>query len=180
MKAPSLRQVLLFLPRLLLALAVLVHDILVVVLARPLRWLWALQPIRRLQVWIARQPAFTVLLLLVVPLVVLEPLKVLGLIWLATGRWLAGMAALVFAYGVSLVLIERIFDAGLPALLRWGWFSRLYGWFTGFRAALMARLRAMAGYQAVVALALRVRAAVAAIRLWLAARFAALRGGGGG
>jgi hypothetical protein len=176
MNSISFRRILLALPRLLLAVAVLIHDALVVVLARPLRWLAQWQPIRRMQAWVAKQSALTVLVLLAAPVIILEPAKLIGLLWLATGRVWPGLALLVFAYGLSLVLIERIFDAGLPALLSWGWFRRGYEWFVGFRAAIMARIRALAWVQAVLSVAGWLRAQTAAISAALAQLFTTLRG----
>lgn len=92
------------------------------------------------------------------------------------GQVWPGLALLVFAYGLSLVLIERTFDAGLPALLNWGWFRRGYEWFIGFRAAIMARIRALAWVQAVLSVAGWLRAQTAAMRAALAQLFTTLRG----
>lgn len=175
MNGISFRQLLFALPRLLLAMAVLIHDALATLLARPLHWLAQWQPIRRMQAWVAKQSALTVLVLLAVPVIVLEPAKLIGLLWLATGKVWAGLGLLVFAYGLSLVLIERIFDAGLPALLTWGWFRRGYEWFVGFRAAIMARIRALAWVQAVLRLVSWLRTRIAAMRSALAGLFTTLR-----
>src|SRR4051812_12848566 len=77
------------------------------VISRPLR--------RRRMTFLARRRRglqqigpYLSLLLLLVPLLLVEPLKVVAVIIAGKGHWLSGTAVLVAAYTASLLVIERL------------------------------------------------------------------------
>jgi hypothetical protein len=113
--------------KLLLVLALLIHDGLAVLLAPILRWVKSLQLMLRLASFVAALPPYGALAMLLLPLVVAEPLKILGAYWLATGRFVAAVLILTFAYALSLILAERILDAGRDKLMTIRWFAAVYG-----------------------------------------------------
>lgn len=141
----------------LLAVLVLLHDGLVWTFERPLRWFWSLRPIQMLTEAVARLPPAGVLAVLLVPVLVTEPFKIAGLWWLATGHIRASVIALVLGHSISLLLVERIFVAGLPALRTYRWFDLGYTRFTKFRDALLAWLGALPLVMAVARIGVRIR-----------------------
>ncbi|HEY4204265.1 MAG TPA: hypothetical protein VGM35_04540 [Xanthobacteraceae bacterium] len=104
-------------------------------------WLWdhlepvvarivALIPLRAIKAWIAKKvqrlsPPLTLIVFLV-PLVLLFPLKVLGLWLLAHHYWVGAMAVIVFAKLMGVGVAAFIFDVTRPKLLQMVWFRWLY------------------------------------------------------
>jgi hypothetical protein len=77
------------------------------------------------------------LLLLLVPLLLVEPLKLVALVVAGSGHWLTGTAMLVAAYAASLLVIERLFRVLKPKLMMMGWFAKLWTGFVALRTRLM-------------------------------------------
>jgi hypothetical protein len=84
---------------------------------------------RRLQ---KMSPYLSVVLLLV-PLLLVEPLKLVAVFIVGKGHWLTGTGMLVGAYAVSLLFVERLFRVVKPKLMTLSWFARLWTWLTAFR-----------------------------------------------
>jgi hypothetical protein len=104
-------------------------------------WLWShlaplvraivdLVPWRRLKERLAAAieglPPYATLLVFLVPIILLLPLKFLGLWMLAHGSWLGAMAVLALAKVVSMGVTAFIFELTRPKLLQLGWFRWLY------------------------------------------------------
>lgn len=136
-----LRATLGFLFRLLCAVVILLDE-LVRPLYRPLiARIAALRIMHAFERWIAARSVWTILVLLAVPYVTIEPLKFVALIWIADGWAKGGTALLLFAYLVSFVLIERIFAAGRPKLMTLRWMAWIIDTANSVRARLVAALR---------------------------------------
>lgn len=75
---------------------------------------------------IERLPPYPTLLVFLVPILVLLPLKFLGLWLLAHGFWLGALGVLALAKVVSLGVMAFIFDLTRPKLLQLRWFRWLY------------------------------------------------------
>jgi hypothetical protein len=73
------------------------------------------------------------LLLLSVPVILVEPLKIVSLYVAGKGHWLTGTGIIIGAYALSLFFVERLFRAVKPKLLMLGWFAKLWKLFTAFR-----------------------------------------------
>lgn len=99
-------------------------------LAPVVGWVVARIPLRqmkaRIAAWIEHLPPAATLVVFVVPVLLLLPLKFLGLWMLAHGFWLGALGVLAFAKVVSLGVTAFIFDLTRPKLLRLSWFRRLY------------------------------------------------------
>src|SRR4030081_1761835 len=80
------------------------------------------------------------LALLLVPVSVVEPLKLIAVAVAGEGHWIAGTAMVAGAYAVSVVFIERLFGLVKPKLLTLHWFAGLWRWFVGLRGKLSSRL----------------------------------------
>lgn len=103
---------------------VILLDELVRPLYRPLlNWLAALKLVQRFEAWVGRLPAYAVLVLIVVPYGVVEPVKFLALIHIANGHVRTGTVLFLLAHLVSFVLIERIFSAGKAQLMTVRWMA---------------------------------------------------------
>ena len=99
----------------------------------------------RLLAWmergVARLPPWGALVALAVPFVVAEPAKILGLWLIGEGHWLTGVITVALAYLVSLVVVDRIYEAGKPQLLTIGWFATLMTWLVGIKDRLTELVR---------------------------------------
>ncbi|MGA0563515.1 hypothetical protein ACO2RV_13810 [Ancylobacter sp. VNQ12] len=121
---------------------VIILDELVRPLYRPLiDRLAALAPMRALERWIGARTPLVVLTLLIIPYAIVEPLKFVGLLWIADGHVRTGGTVFVLAHLVSFILIERIFTAGKPQLMTIGWMRWVIETASAVRDAVVARLR---------------------------------------
>jgi hypothetical protein len=73
------------------------------------------------------------LALLLIPLSVVEPLKFAALAVAGQGHWLTGTSMIVFAYAVSVFLVERLFVMVKPKLLKLNWFAKAWIRFVALR-----------------------------------------------
>jgi hypothetical protein len=99
-------------------------------LAPIVAWVVARIPLRALKAHIAafilRLPPTATLGVFLVPVVLLFPLKLVGLWMLAHGFWLGSLAVLALAKLVSVGVTAFIFDLTRPKLLELAWFRALY------------------------------------------------------
>src|SRR5215207_2389973 len=71
-------------------------------------------------------PPYPTLLIFLIPVILLFPLKLLGLWMLAHGSWLGAMAVLALAKIVSMGVMAFIFEVTRPKLMQLGWFRWIY------------------------------------------------------
>jgi len=79
------------------------------------------QSIRR---FLERLGPYQALLVLAVPLAIIEPLKVLALLVVGDGHFIAGTLVMIGAYVASLFVTERLFRVLKPKLLSLSWSLR--------------------------------------------------------
>jgi len=84
---------------------------------------------------------YTSLVVVVVPLAIVEPLKLIAAVVAGTGHWLTGTITIVCAYLVSLFFVERLFVIAKPKLLTLHWFAAGWNWFVALRGKALALLR---------------------------------------
>jgi len=104
-------------------------------------WLWShlapivgwivgripLQEIKtQLSTWIEALPPPATLVVFIFPVLLLLPVKFLGLYLLAHGHWLGALGVLGLAKVVSLGVTAFIFELTRPKLLQLGWFRWFY------------------------------------------------------
>jgi hypothetical protein len=75
--------------------------------------------------------------LLFIPMILVEPLKLVALVVAGKGHWLTGTGMLVAAYATSLLFVERLFRVLKPKLMMMGWFARLWTGFVALRTRLI-------------------------------------------
>ena len=128
------------------------------VLLAPLRWLarlllallilfeeWGWEPLRRAM---AALPPYGALLVLLLPSLLILPIKLLALWLIAQGKALLGLLVILGAKLGGTALLAWLFQLIQPALLRLAWFARLYGRWSAWKAELLAWMRASAAWRA--------------------------------
>jgi hypothetical protein len=129
------------------AIVYFVLDAVVLGVLKPfLDWLGWQPVIVRLGAWIAALGPYPSLVLLGIPVVILEPLKPLGLYVIATGHPIGGSAILAGAEVAKIVVVERLFRVSRDKLLTIRWFAWGYRLVTRW----LDRLRALPAWRAVV------------------------------
>jgi hypothetical protein len=140
--------------RVLVTAALLVYHLLEALFApllRPIwRWLSSLRVFQAIGIWIGRQHPYFVLLLLGVPFAAIEPAKYLAVIWGVLGHPVEGAIILAVAEVLSLLICERIFQAGYEPLMRIGWFRRLLAWLFALRDRGIAWAKSTAAWRVAI------------------------------
>lgn len=152
-------------------------------LLAPLRWLvrvvlaivilfeeWGWEPLRRVFALLARLPVIRQIeallkrlpprwafVVLVLPSLLILPIK-LAAVWLvAEGHALLGVGVIIAAKLGGTALLAWLFQLIQPALMQLPWFARLYARWTAWKAELLAWVRASAVWRTARAIKLRVR-----------------------
>jgi hypothetical protein len=128
---------------------ILLIDALARPLYRPLLdWIATRRIMHRFAAVVAPLPRFVILVLFGVPFAIAEPLKVFAVYLMARGLVVTGVALLIFAYLMTFLIVERIYEAGREKLLTYWWFAwamaqivKVRNLLLAFRARVMARLR---------------------------------------
>ncbi len=81
------------------------------------------------------------LALLLLPISIVEPLKLVAVALAGDGHWITGSIAIVVAYAASLLVVDRLFKIVKPKLLTLPWFARTWNWLTALRIKAVARIR---------------------------------------
>lgn len=123
-------------------------------------WLW--EDLRRLAATIGRLPVFRQLEMLIVslppygslavfaaPSLLLIPVKLIALWFIAHGQAWLGVATAVAAKIVGTAMVARIYQLTEPKLLRIGWFARLHERFVAFKTRVYQVIRSTSLYQTV-------------------------------
>jgi len=102
-------------------------DLIFLSVVRPLRRrLMALMWVRRLREWVGTLNRYAALLLLLVPWLILEPIKPIGFILFAHKHHLAATLVIVGGEVLKLTLFEQLFDMTKPKLMSFRWFAWCY------------------------------------------------------
>jgi len=107
------------------------------VISRKRRWTMTALLLARRQ--IRRLGPYQSLALMLLPIMLVEPLKIVALFVAGHGHWLTGTGMLMAAYGLSLVVVERLFKVVKFKLMTMNWFADLWGWFTAVRDKVFGR-----------------------------------------
>jgi hypothetical protein len=93
--------------------------------------------------WLRRQieklPPYPALFVLAVPLALVEPFKLVIVIFAGEGHWLTGVIGMICAYAISLFLTHWLFGVVEPKLLTIPWFARGWRWFVAQRDRALIR-----------------------------------------
>lgn len=150
---------------------VILLDELLRPLYRPLiAWFASLGLVARLEEAIGRLPPYGALVALAIPFAIVEPLKLLGLLFLARGAFTAGIVTTAIGHLAGFLLVERVYHAGQAQLLTIPWFARIMGWVDAIRQAVIGRIKASAAWQRAVVLVRALRERLRGVKLWFARR----------
>lgn len=152
-------------------------------LLAPLRWLlrlvfavlilfeeWGWEPLRRAFALLAKLPVIRqfeallkrlpprwALVVLVLPSLLILPIKLLAVWLVAEGRVLLGVGLVIAAKLIGTALLAWLFQIIQPALMQLGWFARVHARWTAWKAELLAWVRASAAWRMARAVKLRVK-----------------------
>lgn len=84
--------------------------------------------LRSLRHRIERLGSYPSLFLVAVPLVIVEPLKLVVLFIAGDGHWITGTITMICAYGVSLFVTHWVFGIVKPKLMKLPWFVVSWNW----------------------------------------------------
>jgi len=150
---------------------VILLDELLRPLYRPLIARFAsLRLVARCEEAIGRLPPYGALVALAIPFAIVEPLKLLGLVFLARGALTAGIVTTAIGHLAGFLLVERVYHAGRAQLLTIPWFARIMGWIDAIRQVVIGRIKASAAWQRAVALVRTMRERLRGLKLWFARR----------
>ena len=111
-------------------------------LQRLMAWIARLPGLRQLEALIARLPPWAALIVLVLPSLLLVPVK-LGALWLiGVGKGGLGVTVIVVAKVVGTAIVARLFTLTRPALMRLFWFETVYARWVAWKESVVARVRA--------------------------------------
>jgi hypothetical protein len=164
----SLIKLLLIPLDLVVGLAILLDELLRPVYRPLIAWFASLRLVARLEAAIGRLPPYGALVALAIPFAIVEPLKLLGLLFLARGAFTAGIVTTAIGHLAGFLLVERVYHAGRAQLLTIPWFARIMGWIEAIRQVVIDRIKASTAWQKAVALVRAARARLRGVKLWLA------------
>jgi hypothetical protein len=183
----SLRQMKKLLKRLIAAPFVLIAAIIILFE----EWLWddlqriaaaigRLPILRQIESLIAGLPPYAALAMFAAPSLLLIPVKLVALYFIAHGYPALGLITVIGAKIAGTALVARIYALTHRNLVRIGWFARLYERFMAFKTRIHEAIRSTAVYKSARRLRLRIRAAAAEFfskrrSLWRSRWDAALR-----
>jgi membrane-bound ClpP family serine protease len=90
------------------------------------RVLGRLSPFVALGQWLKRLNPYAALVIFAIPFIIVEPIKVFSLFWIGLGHFVSGTLLLVASYVISLLIVERLFNATSAQLLSIPWFRWSY------------------------------------------------------
>ena len=98
--------------------------------------------VARLENWIQTLPPYGALAVFTVPSLLLLPLKLLALYFVAHGQQLTALGLIAVAKLGGTALVARLFILTGPQLMRIGWFARSYNLIMPWKERLFAQIRA--------------------------------------
>lgn len=92
----------------------------------------------RTRQWLIARTPYQSLAIVAVPLVIVEPAKLLALGIVGNGHWVWGLGVMIAAYTVGIFFLHRLFKIVKPKLLRLRWLAKLWHWYTQVRSKMTA------------------------------------------
>ena len=127
--------------RVVFALVILFEEWGWALFGRVMAFVGRLPVLRAIERWIGNLPPYGALVMLVVPALLLLPVKVLALYLIGKKRAIMGISVILIAKVVGTAVVARIFQLIHPALMRLPWFVPLYERWTHWKEALLLWIR---------------------------------------
>jgi len=134
------------------------------------RFLGRLSPFIALGRALKRLNPYVALCVFAVPFILIEPVKVFSLFWISIGHFVSGSVLLVISYVVSLLVVERLFQATRDQLLSISWFAWCYGHVMDLRQWAIDQLKSTEAWRLLRPIAKRIAAAVKSGLAWVRGR----------
>jgi len=159
------------------AIIILVEDWLWDDLQRLAAAIGRLPLFHQIELFIAGLPPYAALAMFGAPALLLVPVKLAALYFIAHGQATLGVITVIAAKVVGTALVARIYTLTQPNLLRIGWFARLHERYVAFKTRIYDAIKSTGVYKAAHRLRLRMRAALIERRrtLWRSRWEAALK-----
>jgi hypothetical protein len=136
-------------------------DLIFLSVVRPLRQrIMVLKWVRKSRDWVGQLNRYAALLLLLVPWLILEPIKPIGFFLFSHKHHLAATLLIVGGEIVKLTLFEQLFDMTRPKLMSFRWFAWCY-----------SRWQAAIGYLGSLSLWRKMRDRFGTVRAWVRRRW---------
>jgi len=123
--------------------------------------------VHRVESWIKTLSPTWILVLFIVPMVIVWPIKLVGLYVIGTGRVFVGTIIFAGAEIIGAALAVRLWSIGKHQLLSIRWFAWAYGHFDRWRIMVYQRLEHLPGVAGARALFVRTRAVARGAIHWL-------------
>ena len=149
------------------AVIIILEDWLWDDLARFAAFIGQLPILRSIETLIIALPPYLALFVFAVPALLLVPVKLIALYFIAHGQKTLGVLTVVAAKFVGTALVARLFILTRPKLMRIGWFARGYERFISFKDRLYTLLRSTWIYQVAHEQRLRIKAR---LKFWLSGK----------
>ena len=149
------------------ALCLLAEEWLWAVGARLMRWVARFPPLHALETRIQALPPYPALALLLLPTVLLFPVKILALLAIARGHAWSGVCVILLAKLGGAAAVARLYALTLPRLRQLPWFALWHERCVRIGARWIAQLRATRAWRRISGLAALLESAR---RAWWAAR----------
>jgi hypothetical protein len=120
------------------------------------RWIGSLSPFRWLERLIENWHPYAILTLFLIPMAILEPLKLFAL-YVMTMHFKTGVLLFVVAKILGIIIAERIFAVGKDKLMTIGWFKSLYDLWVRVKERVYAYLRSTPVYPLAQEIIVRVK-----------------------
>lgn len=111
-------------------------------LQRALAWVGRLPGLRWIEARVQALPPYGALTILLLPTLLLVPVKLLALWLLGQGKVLAGTLVILAAKLVGTAIVARLFNLTRASLMQLAWFARLYTRWIAWKEILLAQVRA--------------------------------------
>jgi len=87
----------------------------------------------RLRRYLRGLSPYAALFVLALPLLVIEPLKLVAAVIFGSGHWMIGLLVMLVAYALSVFVVERLFHIVKPKLIKLSWFVAFWKRVVAFR-----------------------------------------------
>lgn len=145
------------------AAIVFIEETLIRYLSRVTAALARLEPIARLEAWLKTLPPWAAVLAFAAPSLILMPVKLATLWFLAIGRPGLALVAVVLGKMIGTAIVARLYRILHPALSTLPWFVRADTWFFHWRDRIYAFVRSLPAWQQAAELVRRWRLRIAAL-----------------
>lgn len=98
--------------------------------------------LRQLEEMVTRLPPWAALIVLLLPSLLLVPVKLAALWLIGIGKGGLGLAVIVLAKVGGTAIVARLFALTRPALKRLAWFEAIYGRWVAWKESVIVRVRA--------------------------------------